>query len=112
MIEVSILQNDDIILPTDWCRPLYLETMSGGMSDDYSFESCYSGKPENNVKWCHAGVIFPYWVGGTLGKLKRRVLNEFGHYEFVRGNLPRNHIHPNGKMKPSDKKLIKELKNG
>jgi len=95
MITVNILEKDDILQADDWCRPLFLETMSGGMSDDYSFESCYSGKPENNVKWCKVGVIFPAWVGDKVGKLMRQQI--IGPHEFVRGKLPRNHIHPKGR---------------
>ena len=56
MITVQILEDTDTIQPTDWCRPLRLTTMSGGMSDYYSFESCYSGLPENNVKIGRAHV--------------------------------------------------------
>jgi len=110
MITIQILQNNDILQEDDWCRPLLLTTMSGGMSDDYSFTNMYSGTPENNVKWCQVGISFPYWVDGTLGKLKRRVLYEFGDYEFVRGTPPRSHIHPNGRMNKDNRKLVKELR--
>ena len=51
MIRVGILESNDFVKSNDWCRPLSLQSMSGGHSDGYSFKNCYSGTPENNVKW-------------------------------------------------------------
>ena len=89
MITVQILEANDTIHPEDWCRPLSLMTMNGGHSDYYSFESCYTGAPENNVKWvkvkyilgiaCHSSKTVKE-LDATLGKYVK--------YEFIRGEIP------------------------
>ena len=91
MITVSILEANDVILPTDWCRPLVLQTMSGGMSDSMSFKSCYSGTPENNVEWAPANRCFGVvWFENPT--TVREVSKSIGmKYEFVRGQVPVSH---------------------
>lgn len=96
MIPIQILERDDKVKKTDWCRPLYLVTMSGGMSDYYSFESF--GTPENNTKWCRVGLILPYWVGSKVKRIEKK-LGRFNEWEFVRGDIPKDHIHENGELK-------------
>lgn len=93
MITVQILEQHDIIQATDWCRPLTLQTMSGGLSDDYSFESCYSGAPENNTKWVQASEIVPAWVGSTVGEWVAALedCRAYVPYEFIRGDIPKEH---------------------
>lgn len=98
MIPIQILEDGDKVKETDWCRPLYLMTMSGGMSDHYSFKSMYSGTPENNTKWCRVGLILPFWVGSKVKKIKKK-LGEFNEWEFVRGDVPKDHIHEDGELK-------------
>lgn len=85
MITVRILEQSDRVKPCDWCRPLHLESMSGGHSDSYSFESMYSGLPENNTKWVRVDAIMGRcWFGKRVDELP-------GRYEFVRGNIPIAH---------------------
>lgn len=87
MISVQILEENDTILPTDWCRPLTLCTMSGGMSDSMSFKSQYGGTPENNVKWVLVKHQFgKCWDGQTV----KAITEKLGLYEFLRGTLPRS----------------------
>lgn len=89
MITAQFLQNDDVIDPEDWCRPLQLVTMSGGMSDSMSFKSMYSGTPENNVRWVKVkDVIGPRWKGCTKKEVNS---SGFTAYEFVRGDVPPSH---------------------
>lgn len=91
MITVSILEQNDVILPTDWCRPLVLQTMSGGMSDSMSFKSCYSGTPENNVEWAPVNrCIGTVWFASpiTAGQFNEEIGMK---YEFVRGPVPASH---------------------
>lgn len=89
MITAQFLQNDDVIAPDDWCRPLQLVTMSGGMSDSMSFKSMYSGTPENNVRWARVkDVLGPRWKGCTKKEVNS---SGFTTYEFVRGNVPPSH---------------------
>lgn len=87
-----MLEDHDTILPTDWCRPLLLLTMSGGRSDDYSFTSMYTGQPENNVTWVNADQILgDLWMGETVGAYNAAVSNCGPSYEFVRGEIPVAH---------------------
>jgi hypothetical protein len=91
MITVQILERSDAVDPEDWCRPLSITSMSGGMSDYYSFQSSYTGAPENNVKW----VKVKYILGKTWhGKMVSDIdygLGEFVKYEFIRGDIPKKH---------------------
>lgn len=90
MITIQLLEDTDLLLPTDWCRPLELVSMSGGMSDSYSFVSMYGGLPENNVKWVQVDRVFgnPWW-GTPVGGLNKD--NDLTPYEFARGPIPREH---------------------
>jgi hypothetical protein len=84
-----MLEPTDTILPTDWCRPLALVTMSGGQSDYYSFKNTYGGSPENNVEWVRVDAILgKCWFGATVEKFQRKMKSR---YEFVRGNIPKSH---------------------
>ena len=87
MRTVKLLEPDDCVKPSDWCRPLSLHTMSGGHSDYYSFESMYSGLPENNVKWVRVDDIFgTCWFNKPAKELQTNQ-----KYEFVRGEIPTSH---------------------
>jgi hypothetical protein len=89
MIDVQILEPHDTIQPTDWCRPLTLVSMSGGMSDSYSFRSMYSGTPENNVKWVPVQAqLGSVWFGQTVDSFN---CDGMQPYEFVRGDIPKSH---------------------
>ena len=88
MITVNILQDNDTILPDDWCRPLLLNTEMGGMSDFMSHVSMYSGSPKNNVKWVKVKCIYgPCWLGRAYGELNDTNVP----MEFVRGDIPDSH---------------------
>lgn len=88
MIILSLLEDTDILQETDWCRPLVLYTMSN-YSESYSFKSCYTGKPENNLKWCQVKDALPFgWAGRTVGEFNSRV--SALPYEFIRGNIPQS----------------------
>lgn len=89
MITIQLLEDNDVVLATDLCRPLLLETMSGGHSDYYSFESEYSGAPINNVKWTYV-----YQVFGTIWFNKKVIeFNTMTPYEFMRGNITDSHLY-------------------
>ena len=89
MVTIQILESNDCIDPEDWCRPLLLVTMSGGHSDYYSFESCYSGAPENNVQWVKVREVFGE---GWYSKPVKEVLKKLSvKYEFARGMTPKSH---------------------
>ena len=88
MITVQILEADDCVDPEDWCRPLSIVSMSGGHSDYYSFQSQYTGAPENNVKWVKVKYILGKpWHGQTV-KAIDRALGQYVKYEYVRGDIP------------------------
>lgn len=89
MITISLLEGDDHLDPEDWCRPLSIVSMSGGHSDYYSFESMYSGAPENNAQWVRAREVFgDLWFGQPVKELNKGLEVK---YEFVRGILPLSH---------------------
>ena len=89
MKKVQILEDQDKIAPTDWCRPLAIISMSGGHSDYYSFRSAYGGTPENNAEWCLVSDIFgECWDGVEVGELVKHLETR---YEFVRGDVPVSH---------------------
>ena len=88
MRTIQLLEADDCVEPEDWCRPLSLTTMSGGYSDYYSFESCYTGAPENNVKWVKVKYILGHgWHGKTVKEIDIG-LGFYTKYEFIRGDIP------------------------
>ena len=88
MITVQILEADDTVWPEDWCRPLVLQTMSGGMSDSMSFKSCYGGTPENNVEWVKVKAVFgKVWYGSKVSEFDDPLVP----YEFLRGDPPKSH---------------------
>ena len=88
MISLQLLEANDIVEPEDWCRPLSLVSMSGGYSDYYSFESAYTGAPENNVKWVKVKYILGRgWHGKTVREIDS-ALGKYVKYEFVRGDIP------------------------
>lgn len=92
MITVNILEAADTIMPTDWCRPLSITSMSGGHSDYYSFKNQYSGCPENNAQWVQVKcVIGKPWLGKTVGEFNKAMHSCGPKYEFLRGDLPRGH---------------------
>ena len=88
MINIQLLEQDDIVEPENWCRPLSITSMSGGHSDYYSFQSQYTGAPENNVKWVKVKYILGRgWHGKTVAEIDAK-LGKFVKYEYVRGNIP------------------------
>lgn len=92
MKTVQILELDDIIEPEDWCRPLQIVSMNGGHSDYYSFESCYTGAPENNVEWVKVKYILGKGWHGKPVREYTNAMSKFGYrYEFVRGDVPQSH---------------------
>ena len=92
MINLQLLEADDIVEPEDWCRPLSIISMSGGQSDYYSFQSAYTGAPENNVKWVKVKYILGKpWHGKTVGAIDNG-LGKYVKYEFVRGDMPHREI--------------------
>ena len=88
MVTVQILESFDKVDPEDWCRPLSITSMSGGMSDSYSFKSCYTGSPKNNVKWVKVKYIFGKCWHGCMVK---DFLKGMQAYEFIRGDIPKSH---------------------
>lgn len=88
MITIQILERNDAVRADDWCRPLELATMSGGMSDSMSFDNPYSGRPQNNVKWVRSDAVFgTLWIGHTV----KDICEKLFPYEFARGCLPPSH---------------------
>lgn len=86
MLNIQLLEEDDVFLSTDWCRPMVLMPDSS-QSDNYSFTSCYGGSPINNLKWIKVGDIIRW--SGTVREYNERCFSY--PYEFVRGDIPTAH---------------------
>jgi hypothetical protein len=94
MIQIFLLEERDIINPNDWCRPLNLCTISL-QGDSYSFESTYTGRPVNNLKWVKVkDAIGSCWFGKTIGEFNNPPMSiqQPQYYEFMRGSFPLNHV--------------------
>ena len=101
MINLMLLEDDDLVLGTDWCRPLYVS--QEGYSDSIFFESVYSGNPINNYKWCRVSQIYgPMW----FNKPVRDLNGKYAPYEFVRGDITKSHLYGPTKLELAD--LYKE----
>jgi hypothetical protein len=88
MKTVLMLEDNDIVEPEDWCRPLSITSMNGGHSDHYSFKSEYTGAPENNVEWVKVKYILgKHWHNKTVSDIDSG-LGKFVKYEYVRGDIP------------------------
>ena len=80
MKTVQILDSSDVLLKTDFCRPLTI-TAKGSTCDS-------NGLPANFVKWVPAFRVIPEeFFGLELEKLN--LLSS--SYEFVRGDIPLTH---------------------
>ena len=107
-----MLEEKDKVQPGDFCRPMHIVTMSGGHSDEYSFTCCYTGRPENHTKWVqverHYGDM---WMGNTVDEINN-MSKHATPMEFIRGELPFNHIEPltESEVKPLWKKHLDKLK--
>jgi hypothetical protein len=104
MYQIAILTSKDVIKKGDWCRPLSLSTMSGGMSDYYSFKSEFSGSPENNTLWCRVERIMPFWIGASVSSYNEK-MKEINKWEFIRGQIPESHIHEDAENPEYNQKL-------
>jgi len=99
MIKLSLLEDTDTILATDYVRQLDLEYV--GQSDTLFTQSTYSGIPINHLRWLEvsrAGMDF--WIGKSVGEFRERMLamekqhQPVSDYEFIRGNVPQSHVLP------------------
>lgn len=90
MITIQLLENNDIIQATDWCRPMVIQPINP-WSDTISFSNTYSGNPENNVRWLTAQQCCPYWIGKKVSEFNTGMKRTGSWYEFIRGDLPSKH---------------------
>ncbi len=89
MKQIMLLDNTDIVLPTDWCRPLSLTLSKFGALSEPDLSSKHLGTPINNTKWVQAAKIFdPAWfeMESTVQSFSISL-----NYEFVRGDIPESH---------------------
>jgi len=90
MIQISILEDDDLICPCDYCRPLNIEYSE---SDSVFTESTYGGTPINNMKWVQVRYVFgPGWYGKKIKELYQPSGWQLPKYEFMKGQLPKGHL--------------------
>lgn len=92
---VFLLNEDDIIQPGDFARPLDLLYI--GQSDYLHTENTYSGKPLNHTRWVTVERLG--WGSHIVGRMTVAEYNEVcdswekphqasTRYEFCRGSLP------------------------
>lgn len=93
MIDIQMLENDDTIKASDFCRQLAIDYV--GQSDSFSTTSPFGGSRINRIRWMKASEVCPFWIGKTVGSFNRALTNgqHYSHspYEFVRGNIPLSH---------------------
>lgn len=94
VVQINLLEPNDTILATDYARQLHLQY--DGSSDIIQTIACYSGARINRMGWMTAKEVCPYWVGKSVGEFNAAMKNISGRsgeeYEFVRGDLPPDHI--------------------
>ncbi len=91
MKHVTILEDNDLVDGNDWCRPLWLTYSDFG--DCIHTKSCYGGFPENNMQWVKVKHVLGIWEGKTVREIHKQ-LKSCPKYEFLRGDLPTEHILP------------------
>lgn len=80
MTPIRILDSQDAVLCSDFCRPLNIDA-KGSTCDS-------EGYPTNFTKWAPVGLIIPKYFHG----LKVDSLRQEGYkFEFVRGVVPDDH---------------------
>ena len=97
-ITVLMLDDKDVILPTDFVRQLSL--VFDGQSDHLATTATYGGGRINRLGWMLASEVCPGWIGRTVGRFnaamtgRDRHATELSAYEFVRGDIPESHWEP------------------
>ncbi len=96
MKTLLLLEDDDVINPTDWIRPLTITLDSGESINGFSM---YGGSPQNNVRWVQFKDVFGECHYGKTVRQIKEMANQYVHaqnrsmrYEIVRGDLPGDHI--------------------
>ncbi len=85
MKQILILDQNDLVDPEDWCRPL---SFFSEWDNEYMDRSPFSGTPENNYKWVKVKHTFgKCWYGHAVNELCKLRL-----YEFARGDPPNEHL--------------------
>ena len=100
MKKIEILEKNDRVRLTDYCRPLTPDYASTG---DINQRSPYSGRPINNLKWARVAWLFgTLFYGRTAGEINGLKPWEVEHprgtgpqvqYEFARGELPASSLY-------------------
>jgi len=88
MLTIQVLEKDDVVLITDYFRPLRRSADYSSYSDNWCPINSYSGRPEDHLKWV---PVSDCW--GT--NWNSRTVKEFcklREYEFIRGVIPKSHI--------------------
>lgn len=82
MITIVLLEDDDIVEPNDWCRPLFNPLLNLIDKDRLT------GSPINHAEWIQVKTRYePGWWNRPVNELNFGLLK----YEFIRGNPPIDH---------------------
>lgn len=91
MITISVLEKADVLLPTDWIRPI----MAQCEDDEVNTFNTYSGRPMNHLKLVPASdIIGERWFNppNTIRTIDKKFKDIGGFaYEVVRGKIPKSH---------------------
>lgn len=88
MLDFQLLSQDDIVRPTDWCRPLIFDQNHD--ADSFSY---LSGKPINNLKWISVSdCIGKCWWNRPAGEINENMQVVGYLFEFGCGTLPKEHV--------------------
>lgn len=93
MKNIFILENTDIILPTDYSRPL-ARSASYSYSDAWIEESPYDGSPCDHLRWAPVWLVLgDVWWGKQYGEFVNFNKDYPARpFEAVRGDIPISHI--------------------
>ncbi len=96
MINIGLLEDQDVIKAEDLVRQLSL--IYDGQSDYLATNATYGGSPMNRLGWIPAKMFCPAWVGKKVSEFRKAMMGrdrhevEMSDYEFVRGEVPKNHL--------------------
>ncbi len=92
MRTLQLLEDEDIIYPCDFIRPLTRYADVDPYSDAWHDTNSYGGGPMDHLRWSWVWLTLgEHWWGEPWGDFLTKRSHPF-QYEAVRGPLPKEHI--------------------
>lgn len=96
MITIFLLEKEDAVLETDFCRPVVRSADFSSHSDGWVSESYYGNGPQDVMQWVRVSEVFgKCWYGK---KVKELTSLPSVKYEFIRGKIPESHKYKKGRI--------------